>query len=189
MSHKTGAQTHHVDIGRYMNGEVYKAKWGWPLTLTSWFGAGVLMVLPFMISRTTHEKTVAAVVFCLMGAILLISGLFAVRSYSVKADELCIQRLVWVTRFPLHGLQKVSAGPYAMRGSLRLFGNSGLFAITGWYRNETLGTYRAFVTDPKRAVVLQFTGRTVVVSPENPDTFVTEISRFITGNSGGILRG
>ncbi len=46
-----------------------------------------------------------------------------------------------------------------MRGSLRLFGNGGMFSITGLYRNRALGNYRAFVTDLKKTVVLRFMKR------------------------------
>ena len=65
-----------------------------------------------------------------------------------------------------------------MRGSLRLFGNGGIFSITGLFRNRALGNYRAFVTDLKRTVVLRFPERIIVVSPECPEKFVAEISRF-----------
>jgi hypothetical protein len=84
----------------------------------------------------------------------------------------------WSLLLPVAGLQAAEAVPGAMRGSLRLCGNGGLFSITGWYRNRALGNYRAFVTDLKRTVVLRFPARTVVVSPENPERFVAEISQF-----------
>lgn len=65
-----------------------------------------------------------------------------------------------------------------MRGSRRICGNGGMFSITGWYRNRALGTYRAFVTNLKDTVVLRFPARTIVISPENPERFVAEISQF-----------
>jgi hypothetical protein len=65
-----------------------------------------------------------------------------------------------------------------MRGSFRLFGNGGMFSFTGWYRNRALGTYRAFVTDLKQTVVLRFEKKTIVLSPENPERFVSEITTF-----------
>jgi len=78
---------------------------------------------------------------------------------------------------PLAGLQSATFTPDVMRRSLRLFGNGGMFSITGWYRNSALGTYRAFVTDLKNTVVLRFaTQKTIVVSPENPEAFAAELS-------------
>ena len=70
-----------------------------------------------------------------------------------------------------------------MRRSLRLFGNGGLFSITGWYRNGTLGIYKAFATDLNKTVVLRFATKTIVISPENPEQFVAEINSRATRNS------
>ena len=58
-----------------------------------------------------------------------------------------------------------------MARSFRTFGNGGLFAITGRYRNARLGAYHAYVTDSERTVVLRFPSLTLVVSPDNPEAF------------------
>jgi hypothetical protein len=59
--------------------------------------------------------------------------------------------------------------------SLRLFGNSGFFCIAGLFSNRKLGRYRAFATDPQRAVVLELPARKVVVTPENPWQFLAAL--------------
>ena len=81
-----------------------------------------------------------------------------------------------LTRMPRAGLQSATFDPQAMRGSLRTFGNGGFFSITGFYWNKTLRTYRAFVTDPRHAVVLRYERRMVVVSPGDPEAFVRELA-------------
>jgi hypothetical protein len=101
--------------------------------------------------------------------------LFIVRGYTITRDAILVHRLFWTTRLPLSGLQSAEVAPDAMRGGIRLFGNGGLFSITGFFRNKMLGTYRAFVTDPHRTVVLQFAKRAVVLSPSPPESFVEEI--------------
>ncbi len=103
-------------------------------------------------------------------------ALCTIRGYALTANALLIHRLFWSTRLPLAGLQSVQFQPEVMRGSIRTFGNGGFFSFTGRYWNKQLGTYRAFVTDPKRAVVLKFPGRTIVVSPDPPEEFVRELS-------------
>jgi PH (Pleckstrin Homology) domain-containing protein len=105
-------------------------------------------------------------------AIFSTAVVFMIRGYSVSSDALLVHRLFWATRLPLTGLDSAQVEPEAMRRSIRLFGNGGLFSFSGWFRNRELGTYRAFVTDPSRAVVLHFPKRTVVVSPSAPDEFV-----------------
>ena len=74
-----------------------------------------------------------------------------------------------------HLLPSAEADPVALKGSIRLAGNGGLFAFCGWFRNSKLGVYRAFCTDLAHAVVLRFPDRTVVVTPDQPDKFVAAI--------------
>lgn len=103
-------------------------------------------------------------------------ALFTIRGYTVTADAILIHRLFWMTRLPLAGLQSAQFDPNAMRCSIRLLGNGGLFSFAGFFRNKPLGIYRAFVTDPRQAVVLRFPARTVVVSPSDPERFVHQIA-------------
>jgi hypothetical protein len=105
--------------------------------------------------------------------LLLIGGtaLFTIRGYRLEGRQLLVDRLLWSTRVPLDGLDAAEIVPDAMRRSVRLFGNGGLFAFAGWFRNRRLGTYRAFATDPSRSVVLRFPNRRVVVTPDDPQGF------------------
>ena len=50
-----------------------------------------------------------------------------------------------------------------------------LLGVTMPPKLERLGRYRAWVTDPRRAVVLEFPDRTIVVSPGRPHLFVDEL--------------
>jgi len=108
--------------------------------------------------------------------ILVGSALFIVTGYEVATEGLGIGRLLWTTHCDWLGLEAAWHDPAAMKGSLRIWGNGGLYSVTGFYRNRALGSYRAFVTDPKRAVVLRFTNRTLVVSPADPDAFLRQLA-------------
>jgi hypothetical protein len=108
-------------------------------------------------------------------AIICGGALFTIRGYTVTPDAILVHRLFWTTRLPLAGLQSAQFEPDAMRRSLRMFGNGGLFSFTGFFRNKALGTYRAFVTDPRKIVVLHFPRRTVVISPGSPKEFVHDV--------------
>jgi hypothetical protein len=108
-------------------------------------------------------------------AILAGSALFIVRGYTVTGDALLVHRLIWTTRLPLDDLESAQFKPDAMRGSIRTFGNGGLYSFTGYFRSKTLGGYQAFVTDLRRTVVLRFPSRTIVVSPSAPEAFVEDI--------------
>src|SRR5687768_9050862 len=87
---------------------------------------------------------------------LLVAVAFAsrVRGYTLTEDTITVQRGFGFTRLPLAGLRSVSGDVEAMRGSVRVLANGGVFSFTGRYWNMKLGWYRAFATDPSRAVVL-----------------------------------
>jgi len=63
----------------------------------------------------------------------------------------------------------------SFKGSLRLFGNGGIFSFTGLFWKRGLGLYRAFATDPGRAVILKFRKRTVVITPADPLRFIVRV--------------
>ena len=65
-----------------------------------------------------------------------------------------------------------------MRRSLRVWGNGGLYSVTGIYQNAALGRYRAFVTDPGQAVVLELPGRRIVISPADPPPFLQGLTAW-----------
>jgi len=115
-------------------------------------------------------------------SILFIAALFTIRGYVLTIDALIIQRLVWNTKLGLSGLQYAEVDAEAMSGSIRTCGNGGMFCFSGKFNNNRLGSYRAFATDPKRSVVLKFSDRTVVVTPDQPNDFVARINQ-ISGRS------
>lgn len=102
--------------------------------------------------------------------------LHCVRGYEVSRGELRIRRLLWNTPWPLDASAKATVRPDAMRGSWRIWGNGGAYAISGRFSGSGLGRYHAFVTDPRRTVVLTTRQGIVVVSPDRPDDFVEAVS-------------
>jgi hypothetical protein len=88
---------------------------------------------------------------------------------------LLVHRLGWATRIPLSGLVSAEAEPNATLGSIRVFGIGGAFAFVGKFRNATLGSYRAYVTDPEFCVVLEIGPEKIVVTPDSPVRFVEAI--------------
>ena len=148
----------------------YAAPWSRSLIYLSAFAT--LLCLGVAITVALHNDLWLAI---LPFAIVFGGMLFMIRGYSVTSDELLVHRLLWTTRLPLADLRSAQVEPRAMRWSVRTFGNGGLFSFSGWYYNRLLGRYRAFVTDPNRAVVLRLGGRHVVVSPSEPEAFVDDL--------------
>ena len=158
-----------------MNCNTYNAPWGSCLRWMSVLSCVICVAVPavtFYVGGNHHWSR-----WTLLLPLALVPGaaLFTIRGYTMEPDALVVRRLLWNTRLPLAGLQSASAQPDAMRQSIRLCGNGGMFSFTGWYRNRALGNYRAFVTDLKSTVVLKFATRTVIVSPERFEEFAAEI--------------
>jgi hypothetical protein len=159
--------------------KTYQAPWGKPLIVCScllvalavvWI-IGAAYIRPFI-----TPPFLAPFAQWLLPLIVLGCLPFMIRSYEITDDAILIRRLFWTTRLDRSGLKSAVVIPKAMRKSLRTCGNGGVFSFTGWYWNKTLGSYRAFVTDMNRTVVLRFEKRTVVVSPDEPEEFVKELS-------------
>jgi len=101
---------------------------------------------------------------------------FTVRGYVLTDECIEVRRLGWRTVLPLAGLVAVSGEPEGLQGSVRLFGNGGLFGITGWFWNRRIGRFRAYATDPGRAVLLRYRdGRKVVLTPHDVQHFIVRL--------------
>lgn len=136
---------------------------------------GMAVGLPLLVPRSDPGAAWLWLPSTLCGLIPVITGFFVVRGYELRRDELLVQRLVWQTRVPLQGLKSVTVDPLAMKRAFKTMGNGGYFCWTGWFRNKRLGSFRAFVTDPARAVVLDFGDRRIVVSPDRPGAFAAAL--------------
>ena len=122
-----------------------------------------------------------SIFYHIMWGVLLFSLFWSVNGFSLKNGQLLVHRLGWATKVDLVRLSGFEINPHAMMGSIRLFGNGGLFCIIGFYRNGVLGRYQAYVTDPAKAVVLEFGDRKLVVSPDDPQAFVEALRHATKG--------
>ncbi|MEI8341522.1 MAG: PH domain-containing protein [Verrucomicrobiota bacterium] len=156
----------------------YKAPWCKALIVVSILATllcfGIAFGTPLLNGPRHHDK-IGMWLRWLPLALVPVCALFTIRGYSITPGEILIHRLLWSTRLPRTGLQSAIFDPSAMCKSIRTCGNGGLYSITGWYWNKTLKSYRAYVTDPKLTVVLRYENRRIVVSPENPEAFVSEL--------------
>ena len=157
----------------------YEAPWSTSLivisVLTSMICLGVSSGA-WWAAVSNHQAAPVRWVGLLPLVILFGTALFTIRGYAITSDAILVDRLLWSTALPRLGLESAQVEPDAMRGSIRTFGNGGAFSFTGFYYNKRLGSYRAFVTDPRRAVVLRYATRRVVLSPAAPEDFVGDLA-------------
>lgn len=167
------------------------APWPTSLKLLSTLGTVGLIAVSYAAysaipapSGLTHSFGVGVAAVPLL---LLIGCLvFIVSGYSVESNQLSVKRLLTSTVVPLSGLERAWADPSACKGSLRVLGNGGLFSFTGRFYSKRLGYYRAFVTDFRRAVVLKFPDRVVVISPAAPQAFLDHLRLLMPGLKMGL---
>jgi hypothetical protein len=158
----------------------FPAPWSSSLRITTTVSIlvllGVMVVAALVGSRGLMPMPLRLGLVALPVLIVLATLPFMVRGYLLTDKEIEVQRLGWRTPLPLAGLVAVTGQPEGLRGSLRLFGNGGLFAMSGWYWNRRIGRFRAYVTDPARAVLLRYRdGRQVVLTPNDVQHFIVKV--------------
>ena len=147
-------------------GTHFRAPWSSRLKA---FTAAFLLLMAVVVAATQMPVRLLPLV------IVGITAAFSVRGYTVRPRELLVHRLGWATRIRLDGLESATAEPNGTLGSVRVFGIGGAFAFVGRFRNATLGSYRAYLTDPALAVVLQLDTDKIVVTPDSPVRFVESV--------------
>jgi len=159
----------------------FRAPWSKSLIVASIFATLVCLGVTYGMWTLPMDGSLQSLRFglgLLPLAVILICALFMVRSYSIANNTLLVHRPFWKTHVSLRELQSVKFDPTATHRSIRTFGNGGFFSFTGYFRNKELGSYRAFMTDRRRAVVLRFPSSVIVISPDRPEDFVNKISHY-----------
>ena len=160
-----------------MKKRYFKASWSTTLRLLTLVFAGLLLLLPAGLLWRTQPVTMGDAIagVAIPWSILATSAAFSVRGYSIAGRDLIIHHFAFTRRYPLAELEQATIDPAATQLSIRTFGIGGLGGYIGWFRNQQLGNYLAFVTNSANQVVLRFRSRTVVISPDNPGAFMAEI--------------
>ena len=105
-----------------------------------------------------------------------LSPLFLIRGYELEDGRLRVRRPGWYSTVALHDIQRVRLDPNGMRWVMKVFGNGGLFCFAGLLYSRSLGFFRAYVTDSRKAVVIETPRRTYVVSPQEPEELLNAIA-------------
>jgi hypothetical protein len=167
--------------------KTYAAPWSNLLVVMSALATilcfGITFGIP-LLPAPKHGEGVGMWLRWLPLALVFGCALFTVRSYTITPDAILVRRLLWATRLPRDGMQSAEFVPKAMCKSIRTCGNGGFFSFTGFYWSKSLRSYRAYVTDLQRTVVLRFERRTVVISPDSPEDFVRELLGPLNSTNG-----
>lgn len=159
------------------DGSAFKAPWAISLMAMTTVGCILILAVP-LIGITTRPPRdflwqVLTIVLPLL--ILFVAFFYSVKGYLLTNSTLYVQRLGWNSKIELIDLISAEIDPQAMEKSIQLLANGGLFSFVGNFRNRKLGFYQAYATDPRRAVILRFPQRVIVLTPDNPERFVSEL--------------
>lgn len=148
--------------------------------LMTFIGVGVLGMAAVIGATLLGLGLVFWGVFAIALALLVLAMAWVgrVKPYAVDRNALVIRTGFVRLRVPLSTITAVRPDPEVLRRALRLWGNGGLFAVTGLFRCQGHGMVRVFVTDPAKAVVLIRDGqRALVISPEDVPGFLARMER------------
>jgi hypothetical protein len=103
-------------------------------------------------------------------AVLMLPLAFAPSGYALGARDLAVtRRVARPLLFPLAGL--AAARATAMPRSWRRLGSGGLFGWWGWFSNRDWGRFKAYATDRRHGVLLEWPGFKLFVSPADSEAF------------------
>ena len=164
------------------------APWSTLLKVVSAISTAILLAVSYAAWRAAPPvglaHDVGTAVAWVPLAVALGALLFVVTGYEIDASELRVRRLLWTTRIPLNGVKNAWSDPDVIKGSLRVFGNGGLFSFTGLFWSKRIGRYRLYATDLKRSVMLVLADRIVVVTPADPEAFLQQVRILFPGVQG-----
>jgi len=159
----------------------FKAPWGtglkWSSALVTVFALWLTISGFHVDAYRFRDESWAPILWQFFPLLILVTSLpFVVRGFTIENGSLLVHRLFWKNEFPLDLLQGAEVIPDAMRRSIRSCGNGGLYSFTGRYWSKSLGHYRAFTNDWKRPVVLRWPHKTIVLSCDDPEAFVSAVT-------------
>lgn len=112
----------------------------------------------------------------LMPVILIITWGFSVRGYSIEHGRLLIQRPFLSRSIALANDLTAIRDPEAGKGAMKVTGNGGLFGYYGSFKSRKLGLFTAYATDWKFGVIVKTGGKTFVVTPDEPEMFISRLT-------------
>ncbi|TNE33190.1 MAG: hypothetical protein EP349_00035 [Alphaproteobacteria bacterium] len=157
------------------------APWSLSIKIVTILSSVLLLGLPlFLLGRVPFNASVFVATFS--WGIWVCCLLTMIRGFTLTTNLLIIHRPLWDNRFSLEAGATAVRDQNMRKGfTLRVLGNGGLFSGSGYYWNKQTGIFRAFISNQHKAVWIKTPNKTLVISPDDPETFVQDFS-------GSVLR-
>jgi hypothetical protein len=154
----------------------YKASFD---TLTKVLTLGVIILFAYIGLKSVKALLVAegdtttilihSVVIFVLLATLVVSYLFSTQNYLIDNNELVIKRPISERRISIADIEEIRlVGEADMTGTIRTFGNGGLFGYYGKYYNKTFGSMTLYTTQRANRVFIRTnSGSKIIISPDD----------------------
>lgn len=158
----------------------------WPPKHRPWLAAAFAITLLMMMGTAfvlvfTLDKT--ALYLCWAMDILFLLNLYtAVYGFNIRGGRLYVNHIGFASKYDLVKLTGMRADPKAMMGAMPL--SFPLIILSPWCRSPLSGTFRAFVTNEAHCVIMEFGKKKIVVTPDDPETFLQAIRAELERLSG-----
>lgn len=161
----------------------YSAPWSTFLKVVS-VGITLLLLGAFWFAGpiSTVEESTPFQLFLFAFPVLLLgsSAIFIIRGYEISDDAVEIIRVIGRVSYPIDNIEQVEHDPEAMSFAMRMMANGGMYSYSGFFRNQKLGSFRAYVSNKENTVVLhRKKGSPIVISPGEPKEFVKQLKKLL----------
>lgn len=117
------------------------------------------------------------------GGILLGAWAYAPRRYEISATGIQIHRPRNTIVIPYGDIQLVrELQPQDMKGTVRTFGNGGLFGFTGRFYNRQLGHFQMQATAWRKGVLVK-AQKTVIITPHPQPRFLEMLRSYVPASA------
>lgn len=146
--------------------------------LSKWVTGGVVvltMIFLLLVNFGTADNDFLVLLpVALMVVTLSITYFYSPKGYEVDLNDIAVIRKAGKFFISRKDIQSIKAIPDTdLAGSVRTFGNGGLFGYTGYFRNKIHGSTRWFVTQRKNYILITMKlGKKYVLSPDDVDGFL-----------------
>lgn len=134
----------------------------------------------FHFSNVISPSSLCVMPFAFIIMLVVTYGL-SPKGYGVQDRQLIIYRPFRKKVYATQDIQLVSiVAKEELKRSIRVFGVGGLFGYFGLFRNSRYGTMIWYASRRDQFVVIERSnGRAIVLTPDDPNSFVTEINQTI----------
>lgn len=113
--------------------------------------------------------------------IMFLASLWAPKSYRIGDKEIIVHKRIGDEKLPFDNIQNIEIwdSKEVFNLTTRVFGSGGYYGVFGSFCGGALSSFRALVTNDGLLIVLRMKkGEPVVISPETPNDFASELSRY-----------